>query len=299
MTSAATGDVPAVAGEPLVSVVIPCYCGADFLEQAVASCLACAPDLSLEVVIVNEGSTDATGSLADRLAAEHAVVRVVHHDHNRGVAEAFNTGFSEARGQFICRLAHDDVFLPGALQRMADALAKEPEVGLVYGNMAIVDELGTVLYERQVRPEATALATGNGIGICWMIRRAVWESGLRFRSAYNQVEDLDFLLRATREFAIRRISGPPLLKYRQHPAMATSNYVARMEFLTGELLARYGENAPATRAAISRCYCTASYVYRKERDWRAAVRSARLACRAQPLTWLPYRNLIASILRIP
>ena len=61
----------------LLTCVVPCYNSAAYMERAVDSLLACGEEI--EVIIVNDGSTDETGAIADRLAGEHPTVIRVHH----------------------------------------------------------------------------------------------------------------------------------------------------------------------------------------------------------------------------
>ena len=75
---------------PSVSVLIPAYNAAPFLSRSVASVLGQDFD-DLEIVIVDDGSTDGSGEIADRMAAEDRRIRVVHQE-NRGLAEARRSG---------------------------------------------------------------------------------------------------------------------------------------------------------------------------------------------------------------
>ena len=79
----------------LVSIIIPAYNAAPYLQRSVASALA-QTHSDIEVVIVDDGSTDGTGAIADQLAAQDERVRVVHQE-NRGLAEARHSGVKAAR----------------------------------------------------------------------------------------------------------------------------------------------------------------------------------------------------------
>ncbi len=122
-------------GQPpaTVTVVIPCFEYGCFLEAAVRSCLS-QSGVTVDVVIVDDASTDRSGAVARSLAAREPAVRLIEHERNRGPVVTFNDGLELARGEFLVRLDADDLLPPGALAR-ATALARAyPSVGLVYGH---------------------------------------------------------------------------------------------------------------------------------------------------------------------
>ncbi len=130
-----TRHVPALpsTGRPTVSVVIPCHNYARFLPQAVDSVLSQAA-VEVDVVIVDDASTDDSIETARRLAAADGRVAVLANARNLGPVETFNRGLAQARGEFVVRLDADDLVTPGALQRAVAVLQAHPSVGLVYGH---------------------------------------------------------------------------------------------------------------------------------------------------------------------
>jgi glycosyltransferase involved in cell wall biosynthesis len=99
-----------------ISVVIPAYNEAGNLEGAVRDTLAAAEAFEdHEVIVVNDGSKDATGAVADRLAAELEHVRVIHHPVNRGFAESYQTGLTHAQMAYF-------TFLPGDHEVTRDSI---------------------------------------------------------------------------------------------------------------------------------------------------------------------------------
>lgn len=136
---------PVVGG--LVSVIVPVRDRPRLLEEAVASALA-QTYRPLEVVIVDDGSTDETGRVADRLAAQHpAEVRALHVP-NGGPGRAREAGRAVARGEFIQYLDSDDLLLPRKFEWQVEALAREPEAGVAYGWTSYVRD-GDDLDERR------------------------------------------------------------------------------------------------------------------------------------------------------
>jgi glycosyltransferase involved in cell wall biosynthesis len=113
-----------------VTVIIPAYNAAAFLERAVRSVWAqtYAAD-AIELLVVDDGSSDGTRALAERLRRNSPVpMRVLTHEggHNRGVARTRQRAAEEARGEFVALLDADDQFLPERLQATVDALDSHP-----------------------------------------------------------------------------------------------------------------------------------------------------------------------------
>ena len=110
----------------MISVVIPTFNRAEFIEKAVASVLAqtfsCA-----EIVVVDDGSTDATPEIVRRLAEQSRVeIRYVYQD-NRGASAARNRGIAEARHDMLCFLDSDDRWAPSKLELQLAAMELEPK----------------------------------------------------------------------------------------------------------------------------------------------------------------------------
>ena len=103
---------------PSVSILIPAYNAAPFLSRSVASVLGQTFD-DFEIIIVDDGSTDGTGEIADKMAAEEPHIKVVHQE-NRGLAEARRSGIEAATADYICHLDADDELLPDAIAFLYD-----------------------------------------------------------------------------------------------------------------------------------------------------------------------------------
>jgi GT2 family glycosyltransferase len=116
-----------------VTVVIPTYNYADYLPDAVHSILSqCG--VTVDVIIVDDASTDNSVEVARELAAGDKRVNVLVHQKNAGPVTTFNDGLAEARGEFLVRLDADDVLTPGSLERSVAVAQHFPSVGLVYGH---------------------------------------------------------------------------------------------------------------------------------------------------------------------
>lgn len=105
---------------PLVSVVVAVYNVVDYVEDCILSLLA-QTYLSLEIVLVDDGSTDGSGELCDRYAAVEEHIRVIHKA-NGGLSDARNRGTEESSGEFIVYVDGDDVVAPCYVEALARPL---------------------------------------------------------------------------------------------------------------------------------------------------------------------------------
>ncbi len=282
--------------ETLVSIVIPCYQGETYLRQAVDSCLAQTWH-DLEIVLVDDASPDSCGAIAEEYAARDERVKVVHHDTNRGVAAAFNTGFDMARGAYLTRLAQDDVLYVDAIERLTTALGAAPTAAMIYADMDVIDDTGKLIDTFTTLPAAEALRDRSGIGLCWLFKREVWDEIGGLDPSYDQVEDFEYWIRASQRFAITRYECGPLLQFRRHGDMGTAKHGARMEALTGEILARYNKSWVQGRRAKGAGYFSASWVSRADANWSAARSYALMAILAWPFAFRHYKALFGSLLK--
>jgi hypothetical protein len=114
---------------PKVSVIIPTYNRADFIEEAVESAL-CQTYKDFEIIIVDDGSTDNT---KDVLQKFHNKIRYVYKN-NGGVASARNSGIKHAHGEYIAFLDSDDLWLPERLKIGVQALDFDKNIGLFFSD---------------------------------------------------------------------------------------------------------------------------------------------------------------------
>src|SRR5689334_20068405 len=114
----------------MVSTIIPVFQRAALLREAVGSVLAQAYR-PIEIIVVDDGSTDDTPACAEALADAHPEISVVHQP-NRGPGAARETGRQRAQGEFIQYLDSDDLLLPGKFEGQVAGLRSRPECGIAY-----------------------------------------------------------------------------------------------------------------------------------------------------------------------
>jgi hypothetical protein len=146
---------------PSVSVVVPAYNLARFLGRAIDSALAQDwPAEGLEVIVVDDGSTDETPQV---LAAYGDRIRAIRQD-NGGLVRAVDRGLAEVSGDYVALLDADDEWPVDRLTRHVAFLEAHPEVGLVHGDMTIIDNDGAVLSPSFFEANGTQLTRGRVLG---------------------------------------------------------------------------------------------------------------------------------------
>ncbi len=121
-----------------VTVVIPCFNAAKTLAAAVESVLA-QGDIGVEVILVDDCSTDDTASLARALSERHANVSMLRHAVNSGPGPARNTGLRRAKSEFICFLDADDTYVPGFFAVALRHFRQNAAISAVLTGVELVD----------------------------------------------------------------------------------------------------------------------------------------------------------------
>lgn len=126
---------------PLVSIGLPVFNGADYLEEAVTS-LQAQTYQNIEIIISDNHSDDETPAIAQALCDQDPRVRLSRTDHNIGAARNFNRVVDLARGDVFMWANHDDLWAPTYVERCLEALQKNPSCVLAYAQSHTIDEHG-------------------------------------------------------------------------------------------------------------------------------------------------------------
>src|SRR5262245_25002643 len=130
------------------SIIIPCFNGGRWLAEAVRSCLE-QTTADLEVIVVDDGSSDDSHAIAARCASSDPRVRVIRQT-NQGVGAARNTGLAAAVGRYVNFLDADDLFEPEKLEAQGAVLDRNPGIDCVLCDGRAIDGSGAVTMEHLV-----------------------------------------------------------------------------------------------------------------------------------------------------
>ena len=207
---AAVSEMRCPSDSGLVSVVLPVFNGAALVEEAIESVLSQEYE-PLELIIVDDGSTDATPQIVDDWAAKDSRIRVVHQE-NQQLPRALSNGFRLARGEFLTWTSDDNRLKAGFLEKMVSCLRRRPDLDMVYANQDIIGDDGNFLHGSEwfsgyqgppgsphvYLPENTGeLNTwpNNYVGAAFMYRDRVLDLLGDFSPHRFTIEDYDYWMR--------------------------------------------------------------------------------------------------------
>ena len=218
-----------------ISVVVRCHDYGRFLGEAMRS-VAQQTRQPIEVVIVDDGSTDETFVVATELGERYDNVHVITRHPARGAAASFNDGVAASLGELIVALDADDRMSPTYLEDLALALA-EPELGFAYADERMFGSADNV---RIAHPwDREELARENYVNVSAMFRREVFDrtGGLRSDLDGLGLEDWEFWLHAVAAGFVGTPVSTCWLEYRRHPA-GSRNSMKRAQVLRVHLKMR-------------------------------------------------------------
>ena len=172
----------------LVSIIIPVYNVKPYLAEALDNVL-CQTYRNLEILIIDDGSTDGSGEVCNVYAEKDKRIHVIHQE-NRGLSAARNTGLNRMSGEAVAFLDADDAYLPDYVKRMLDAMIRE-DVDVVVCRYSLCYTTGKMIYSEQKRAlprikagsydgisSLKALADGAINVNIWnkLYRRELWEN---------------------------------------------------------------------------------------------------------------------------
>ena len=216
---------------PKVSVCIPTFNAAEYLQQAVLSVMEQDyPDF--EIVLVDNCSTDNTASLVNELQqSSNGLLRFYQNDRNIGMVGNLNRCMEYAKGTYIKFLCADDLLLPGCLEQMTTELDRQQSISLVASGRSIINQHGDQLTLRLYSTKNVRVSGKQAITECLfgshyigepsavMFRKSDVKEG--FREDLPQVLDIDMWFRLLEQGDLLYI-GKPLCAIRQHADQMTN-----------------------------------------------------------------------------
>jgi glycosyltransferase involved in cell wall biosynthesis len=202
----------------LVSVIVPVYNRAHLVTETVASILA-QTYRNIEIILINDGSTDSSLEVIQALQQENPdVVRVIDQE-NQGQTIARNQGIKEACGKYIAFLDSDDIWLPDKLEHQIPLF--DQGVGLVYGGVEFINESGETTgfdpcdpsVQGNIYPQLLVKNRMTG-GSVVVLGEALAKVGL-FDPEFKAAENWDLWLRICKVYQARLVNKP-VVQYRLH-----------------------------------------------------------------------------------
>jgi len=310
---------------PTVSIVVPTYNRQTLLPRALDSILAQTFD-DWEIVLVDDGSTDATAEVAARYSNQLRDRLVLVQQPNRGSSAARNRGIETSRGRYVAFLDSDDEFLPRKLERQLDLFRRSPDLGLVYGDYAFVDAAGVRhesafaehwLLAHQVPHERIApglcvctgelfdmLIRGYFIStIVGMVRRDALGDAIRFPEHCTYAEEWLFYLKVVKAWPAGFVDEPLCLHHHVPGSLARSDKAANTRGYRDVLNAirtSFDDLTPAQERALhgqlAQTHRQLAYDARRGDQPRTALSHFALALRHRP-SWRAAWECVSAVPR--
>lgn len=251
----------------MISVVLPVYNGEKYLEQSIESILG-QTYTGIELVIVNDCSTDHTKDIISRFAKKDSRIKVITNLTNQKLPKSLNIGFEQCNGEFFTWTSDDNIFLPNALEELHDTLINS-SADLVFSRCENIDANGIKISETPDYQDLREINYNNIVLACFMYRRKVHEALRGYDVTKFLVEDYDFWLRAYRHFKF--VFNPKILyQIRYHGENLGFKYYEEVHLGKVALLKenlRYvkdDEIIDRVNYEITRCYNELSNFYYKK-----------------------------------
>jgi glycosyltransferase involved in cell wall biosynthesis len=215
--------------EPLVTIIVPAYNRAGGLLEATLDSILGQDYPNLECLALDDGSTDQTPQVLKRYAAAHPKRFRWERHENMGQAKTLNRGFEMARGELIGYLNSDDLFLSGAIAKLAALLMENPDAALAYPAYRVIDVDGKTIAD-MTPPEYTAAEAVRLhnciVNVGAIFRRRVIERIGGWDTSFIYLADFDWCVRA---YSVGPFLRQPevLASWRSHPGSA--NYAPGLE----------------------------------------------------------------------
>lgn len=249
--------------QPLVTIVTPAYNQGEYLASTMRSVLS-QDYQALEYIVIDDGSSDDSLSVAERVAAEYPGRVTVVTQPNVGQAATLNKGWGLAKGEILAYLSSDDCLLPEAVSSMVAALQKNPSASVVYCDFWLIDASGRRIRESKTENFSSKrlcidLVCQPGPGA--FFKRIVFDQTGGWNPQLKQVPDFEFWLRAEKFGSFVRVPDC-LAEYRIHEGSASFSYLSldRANEIVQVVQTYWSENGSGKMAisAIARAHALAA-----------------------------------------
>lgn len=180
---------------PLVSIIIPVFNGADYISEAIQSCLN-QTYKNIEIVIVNDSSTDETEQIVQKFVKIDNRIVYFRNNENLKLPKTLNRGHKLSKGTYLTWLSHDNYLKIYAIERLVQTITNE-SCDIVYSDYSKVSESGKLIINKKLSGISNLLF-GNFIGPSFLYSRSVYERNNGYDENLFLIEDHDFWIRSAR-----------------------------------------------------------------------------------------------------
>lgn len=228
--------------QPAISIILPAYNAAAFVVKAVNSILQ-QTYRDFELIIINDGSTDATEALIQPLLVDQRI-RYISRE-NKGLIATLNEGIALARADYIARMDADDIAMPERLAKQLAFLMSQPNIAVVGSAYLVINEQGLPISVRTPPKRHLTIAPLFWFGSPFahpavMINRKLLGEQLYYDADYPHAEDFELWIRLARNFKLANMPEV-LLHYRESAGSISRRY--------------YATQRQSMVAAIAKHYC--------------------------------------------
>lgn len=287
-----------------VSVIIPTYNSARYLPEALESVLNQTYS-DFEVLVMDDGSTDETTEVVKPYLDDHRVA--YHAMEHRGGRRAFNDGVAIAKGTIIGQCDADDRLAPNKLALQMKLFDESPDIGLVYSDMASIDEHGNIImdpsnrYQRYEGSVTERLIERNFVpGPTSLIRKSIFQKGGGFDPSFGAAQDYDLWLRLSTLCEFRHVNES-LYFYRRHNNQISTSNKEQQFAMHVEALHKFSRNHPDRVSDKAIAHATAEikknlghYYLKSQRNKPLARQAFVEAIRLRPTYFSAWNRLLRS-----
>ena len=202
----------------MISVVLPTYNGAKYIEQSIKSILNQTYS-DWELIVVDDCSSDNKKKIVEKYVEIDDRIKLVHNCINRKLPASLNIGFELAKGEYFTWTSDDNAYAVDAFEKMKNAMV-ENDVDFVFADYDIIDQDDYILFDVKTGP-IEEIVLNNVIGACFLYKRNIHNELKGYNTKRFLVEDYDFWLRVYWNYKMYHIEEK-LYFYRIHRRSLTA-----------------------------------------------------------------------------
>ncbi len=254
---------------PLVSVIIPAFNAQEYLTEAVNSIKQQTYN-NLEILIIDDGSTDSTHDVAQKLALSDSRITLYTNEENQYIARTRNRGISLCKGKYIVWQDADDISYPERISHQVAFMEEHPDVGICGGYLQSFNLNGDLDIRTYAADDAvlrknifrfSPVAQPAAI-----VRKECFDKVGLFDESFPPAEDLDMSFRIGQYFKFANLQEI-VIRYREHEKSNTLEKMSRMLSLTLQIRKKYSNSHGYKMSILDKFAYFATYLMQLVDPW--------------------------------